>query len=77
MASTDYAKAYKLGKKNYQYRLLHGQVPTLEVLDDIIPSKGTFSDCGNQDRGTEQCICGEFYANLKGDVRICDEMGET
>ena len=40
MASTDYAKAYKLGKKNYQYRLLHGQVPTLEVLDDIIPSKG-------------------------------------
>ena len=44
MASTDYAKAYKLGKKNYQYRLLHGQVPTLEVLDDIIPSKGTFSE---------------------------------
>lgn len=44
MALTDYAKAYKLGKKNYQYRMLHGQLPTLEVLDDIIPSKGTFSE---------------------------------
>ncbi len=44
MSLTDYAKAYKLGKKNYQYRMLHGELPTLEVLDDIIPSKGTFSE---------------------------------
>ena len=44
MSLSDYTKAYKLGKKNYQYRMLHGQLPTLEVLDDIIPSKGTFSE---------------------------------
>ena len=44
MSLTDYAKAYKLGKKNYQSRMLHGQLPTLEVLDDIIPTKGTFSE---------------------------------
>ena len=42
MALSDYTKAYKLGKKNYQYRMLHGELPTLEVLDDIIPTKGTF-----------------------------------
>ena len=41
MALSDYTKAYKLGKKNYQYRMLHGELPTLEVLDDIIPTKGT------------------------------------
>ena len=44
MGFSDYAKAYKLGKKNYQYRMLHGLLPTLEVLDDIIPTKGTFSE---------------------------------
>ena len=38
MGFSDYAKAYKLGKKNYQYRMLHGLLPTLEVLDDIIPN---------------------------------------
>ena len=44
MSLSDYTKAYKLGKKNYQYRMLHGELPTLEVLDDIIPTKGTFSE---------------------------------
>ncbi|MGF0034578.1 BMP family ABC transporter substrate-binding protein [Bariatricus sp. SGI.154] len=44
MALTDYTKACKLGKKEYQYRMLHGLTPTLEVLDDIIPTKGTFSE---------------------------------
>lgn len=44
MGFSDYTKAYKLGKKDYQYRMLHGLLPTLEVLDDIIPSKGTFSE---------------------------------
>lgn len=44
MALEDYAKAYKMGKKDYQYRLLHGMQPTLEVLDDILPSKGSYSE---------------------------------
>ena len=44
IALSDYTKAFMLGKKNYQYRMLHGELPTLEVLDDIIPTKGTFSE---------------------------------
>ena len=37
MASEDYSKAYKLGKKEYQYRMMKGMQPTLQVLDDILP----------------------------------------
>lgn len=37
MSMEDYANAYKAGKRDYQLRLLRGQKPTLEVLDDIIP----------------------------------------
>lgn len=44
MSLSDYTKAYKLGKKDYQSRLLRGLQPTLEVLDDIIPKKGTYSE---------------------------------
>lgn len=44
MSLIEYIKAYKLGKKDYQYRMLHGMQPTLQVLDDIIPGKGTYSE---------------------------------
>lgn len=44
MSITDYVKAYKMGKKDYQLRLLKGMQPTLQVLDDILPTKGTFSE---------------------------------
>ncbi len=44
MSLSDYTKAYRLGKKNYQSRMLRGLPPTLEVLDDIIPKKGTYSE---------------------------------
>lgn len=37
MSLIEYEKAYKLGKKDYQSRLMHGQQPTLKVLDDILP----------------------------------------
>jgi len=33
----EYVKAYKLGKKDYQARLMQGQQPTLKVLEDILP----------------------------------------
>ena len=39
MAYSDYIKASKLGRKNYQSRLLHGQLPTLEVLDNILQTE--------------------------------------
>ena len=44
MAIEDYSKAYKLGKKDYQARMMRGEKPTLQVLDDILPPKGEFSE---------------------------------
>lgn len=44
MALAEYAKAYKLGKKEYQARILQEQNPTLPVLDEILPTRGTFSE---------------------------------
>ena len=43
MGKEDYAKAVKLGKKDYQMRMLRGVKPTLQVLDDILPEKGTYA----------------------------------
>lgn len=44
MGKEDYSKAFKLGKKDYQARMLRGVKPTLQVLDDIMPEKGSFSE---------------------------------
>lgn len=44
MSILDYEKAYKLGKKEYQQRMSRGEKPTLLVLDDILPSKGSYSE---------------------------------
>ncbi len=44
MGREEYSKAYKLGKKDYQSRMLHGEKPTLQVLDDIMPEKGAYSE---------------------------------
>ena len=44
MAIEEYIKAYKMGKKEYLSRMLRGLKPTLEVLDDILPGKGTLSE---------------------------------
>ena len=44
MSMQDYEKAYKLGKKEYQQRLMEGKRPTLKVLDEILPSKGSYSE---------------------------------
>ncbi|MCI8634416.1 MAG: BMP family ABC transporter substrate-binding protein [Eubacterium sp.] len=44
MGKEEYSKAFKLGKKDYQMRLLRGEKPTLLVLDDILPQKGSCSE---------------------------------
>ena len=44
MALQDYEKAYKSGKRDYQQRMSRGEKPTLQVLDDILPAKGTYSE---------------------------------
>lgn len=38
MTNEHYGIAHKAGKRDYQLRFLRGQKPTLEVLDDILPS---------------------------------------
>ncbi|MCF0132591.1 MAG: BMP family ABC transporter substrate-binding protein [Blautia sp.] len=44
MGQEVYLKAYKMGKKAYQTRLLRGERPTLEVLDEILPPKSEYSE---------------------------------
>ena len=44
MGKEDYIKAFKLGKKDYQARLLRGEKPTLQVLDDIMLTKDSYSE---------------------------------
>ncbi len=38
MSLEDYRKAYKLGKKDYQTRMMHGQRPILDALENILPA---------------------------------------
>ena len=40
----EYNKAYKKGKKDYQLRMMKGERPTLPVLDEMLPVKGTFKE---------------------------------
>lgn len=44
MGREEYGKAYRMGKKDYQARMLRGEKPTLQVLDDIMPEKGSYSE---------------------------------
>lgn len=44
MPLQEYEKAVKLGKKDYQQRLSRGEKPTLQVLDDILPTKGHYTE---------------------------------
>ena len=37
MSKEDYIKAQRMGKRDYQLRMMKGLPPTLEVLDDILP----------------------------------------
>lgn len=44
MAAADYEKAFKLGKKDYQARMMRGESPTLPALDDILPPRGSYTE---------------------------------
>ena len=54
MGSEDYSRAYRLGKKDYQARMLRGVRPTLQVLDDFMPEKGAYSE---MPLGLVQILC--------------------
>lgn len=58
MSKENYEKAYKLGKKEYQQRMSRGEKPTLQVLDDILPPKGSYSEVylGMQQIPIEQIV---------------------
>lgn len=78
MGSEDYIKAYKAGKKDYQARMLRGLLPTLPVLSDILPPKGSYSEVplglvqipmdqivGTRNGGRSNAFAGNFMPILK------------
>ena len=76
MALEDYVKAYKLGKRDYQYRMLHGMQPTVQVLDDILPGRGTYSEV------SLGLVQGKITVRHRGGgskrkYRICIKMGKS
>lgn len=44
MSNEEYNKACKLGKREYRRLMMAGERPTLQVLDDILPSRGNYSE---------------------------------
>ena len=46
MGFDDYSKACRLGKKDYQARMMRGEKPTLAVLDDIMPDSRYYEEIG-------------------------------
>lgn len=78
MAIEDYVKAHRAGKKDYQARLLRGQLPTLAVLNDIMPPKGSYSErslglvqipadqiVGTKNGGRSNAFAGNFMPILR------------
>lgn len=86
MALEDYNKAYKLGKKDYQARMMRGMQPTLEVLDDILPAKGSYSEIplglvqipaqqivGTKTGGRSNAFAGNFMPILREDTEFAQK----
>lgn len=78
MSLQEYEKALKLGKKDYQQRIARGEKPTLQVLDDILPSKGTYAEvplglvqipieqiAGTKTNGRSNAFAGNFMPLLE------------
>lgn len=74
----EYNKAYKLGKKDYQARLMKGDTPTLKVLDEILPARGSYSErslglvqipidqiVGTKTEGRSNAFAGNFMPILR------------
>lgn len=80
MGKEDYNKAFKAGKKDYQARLLRGEKPTLQVLDDIMLTKDSYSEVslglvqipterivGTKTAGRSNSFAGNFMPILQDD----------
>lgn len=83
MGMMEYDKAYKLGKKDYQARLMRGQQPTLKVLDDILPSDNHYAEVplgvvqipidrivGTKTGGRSNAFAGNFMPILMNDTEF-------
>ena len=44
MSYNDYIRASKMGQKDYQSKLIAGEIPTLEALDDILHETRDYRD---------------------------------
>ena len=86
MPMTDYLKAYKFGKKDYQHKMMHGMNPTLQVLDDILPPKGSYSEVplglvqipadlivGTKTEGRKNAFASNFMPILKENTEFADK----
>lgn len=80
MGKEDYNKAFKSGKRDYQARLLRGEKPTLQVLDDIMLNKDSYSEvslglvqipteqiAGTKTAGRSNSFAGNFMPILQDD----------
>ena len=86
MAKEDYMKAFKSGKKDYQFRMLRGEKPTLLVLDDIMPEKGSYHEVplglvqvpiaqivGTKTVGRSSSFAGNFMPILRDDTEFASK----
>ncbi len=86
MGVSEYEKAYRLGKKEYQHRMMNGQQPTLKVLDEILPSRGTFKEVplglvqiplkqivGTKTGGRSNAFAANFMPILRADTEFADK----
>lgn len=89
MGREDYAKAAKLGKKDYQMRMIRGERPTLQVLDDIMPELGTYREVplglvqipidrivGTKTVGRSSSFAGNFMPILRDDSEFASKWSK-
>ena len=80
---TDYVKAYKQGKKEYQNRSSRGERATLLALDKMLPVKGTYTEVplgivqipidrlvGTKTETRSNAFARKFYAYPRRDNRV-------
>ena len=84
MSKEDYIKAQRMGKRDYQLRMMKGLPPTLEVLDDILPPKEVIRKCrldwcrfpmdfrivGTKTGGRSSAFAGNFMPILKDNTEF-------
>ena len=86
MGSEDYSKAHRLGKKDYQARMMEGRRPTLKVLDDILPSRGSCTEVslglvqipvdqivGTKSEGRSNAFAGNFMPILASNTEFAQK----